>query len=141
MAYYMKTIVINALPEKVFTVITDLEKIKKMNPHIIDVHIVSERKTGVGTRTHFVMETPSTGHVEWEEEIIEWYPNHIYAYKTVGGEIEVTGRRMVEKMPDGNRTRLTFIETLKGKPWDFKFDSDIDESLETLKRFVETKAG
>ena len=81
MAHYMKTIVIEASAEKIFEIITDMDKVKEMNPHILETTVVSEQKSGVGTRTHFVMETEGTGHVEWDEEITEWFPNHIYAYK------------------------------------------------------------
>lgn len=137
MAHYMKSIVINALPQKVFDIITDVEKIKELNPHILEVKVVSDIKSGVGMRSKFVMETPSTGHVEWEEEITEWYPGLLYAYKTVGGEIQVSGRRLLERMPDGNRTRLSFMETLEGQAYDEGFEKDIDKNLENLKALIE----
>ena len=137
MAHYMQTMVIDASREQVFEAITDLNKIQEMNPHTKEVEILTEQKTGVGTRTRFVMETEATGRVEWEEEIVEWIPNHIYAFKTVGGEIELRGRRMIEQMPDGRRTRITFSETVVDQPWDEKFSQDIVVMMKSLKSFIE----
>lgn len=137
MAHYMKTLVINALPQKVFDTITDVEKIKELNPHILEVKVISEIKSGVGMRSRFVMETPSTGHVEWEEEITIWLPGLLYAYQTVGGEIKVSGRRLLELMPGGHRTRMTFIETLEAQAYDANFEKDIETSLDKLKALIE----
>jgi uncharacterized membrane protein len=137
MAHYMKIIVIDAPPQKVFETITDLEKIKELNPHILEVRIVSSKTSGIGTRTHFVMETPSTGRVEWDEEITTWLPGQLYAFKTVGGEIQVSGRRLLELMPDGRRTRLTFVETLEGQAYDEQFEADIEKNLMNLKALAE----
>ena len=137
MAHYMKTIVINALPQKVFDTITSVEKIKELNPHILEVKVVSEIKSGVGMRSRFVMETPSTGHVEWEEEITTWIPGQIYEYQTVGGEIKVSGRRLLELTPEGKRTRLTLSETLEDKAYDANFEKDIEQSMVDLKALVE----
>ena len=137
MANYMLTIVIDALPKRVFEFITDLKKIQEMNPHTREVKIISEQKMGIGTRTQFVMDTEKTGVVTWIEELVEWIPNQVYAFKTVGGEIEITGSRRLELMPDGHRTRLTATETVVGQPWDAKFKQDMAIMMQKQKAFIE----
>ena len=83
------------------------------------------------------METENTGRVEWVEEITEWIPYQVYAFKTVGGEIELTGRRLLELMPDGNRTRVTYTETVVDQPWDASFEQDMVVMMKKQKALLE----
>lgn len=104
-----RKVFIKAPPEIVFKVLTDFEKMPKIDPGIIEVKIITDKKEGVGVKTHWIAETPDGGTTEWFEEITEWEQNKKYSYKAISGEMKIAGTHTLTPVEGG--TEDTFEES------------------------------
>ena len=90
------SIIINAKPDKVFSVIGDIKRMTEMEPDCERVEILSQITAGVGFRSRW---TKRRGNmlIVWEEEITEWEPPLKYGFISYTGYTQIIGSR--EKVP------------------------------------------
>lgn len=69
-------------------------------------YISDIRTTGEG-RTHWVIETPGGGTVEWDSEVVEDVPNELIGWRTLeGSDIHHEGRIRFRQAPTGRGTEV-----------------------------------
>jgi len=129
MVTLVRKIFIKAPPEIVFKVLTDFEGMPKIDPGIVDVKIISDKKEGVGVRTHWIAQTPDGGTVKWIEEITEWVPNKKYSFKAITGPMQIAGTHTLVPVEGG--TEVTFEESY------YHEDVNVEEAGKTMEKLLE----
>jgi hypothetical protein len=139
MATYFQTILIDAPPEQVFSVITAFQEICSRSPTIIESKILTPPPIGLGTQTQITLDL-KTGRTEtWIEEVCGWRPPCYYAYRSVKGKIVMEGRYFIDKEGNTNGSQVTFIETFENTPRDDKIEESVKKSLQKLKIQIENR--
>lgn len=105
-------IYIEAPPERVFSVISDVERMYVFDPSVKNITITSKTKRGVGVKSHWVAEREGKI-IEWDEEVIEYDPPRVFAFKVTTEWRRTEGRHTL--IPEGTGTRLRLAENhIKG---------------------------
>ena len=78
-----KSIEIEASPEKVFTLVNDMEKMNELGKGFIEAHYTSKGPVGVGTTMHYVARAGGQ-QAEHDMEITEFEKNNKVVAHTIG---------------------------------------------------------
>ena len=142
----MKSIEIEASPEKVFTFIIDLKKLSDAGKGWFEGEITSKGPVGVGTTSHHVGRTDGSM-VEWDMEITEFVKNKKFTARTIGAsKFKMTGSYTLE--PTAKGTKVTYSMdyelpySLLGKLMDkLKVSKDMEKRIggmmENIKKALE----
>ena len=139
MATYHQSILIKALPERVFSEITAFEKISTRSKLIIESKIITKPPIGRGTKTQITIKLETGNTDTWVEEVCGWSPPHFYAYKSIKGDVAMEGRYFIDAADEPDSTKITFIETFFNTPKNDKIEESIRSALLKLKKVLEAK--
>lgn len=144
MARIERSIEAKAPVEKIWAFMTDLEKWPTFMKGIRKVEYLTEKRGGIGAKTHFVVES-SGQQIEWEADFTEWVEKKKVAWRSTSG-LKNNGYWSLEPTEIG--TRVTFVMdyelpgSILGKIIDkLKVEKDftksVEESMEAAKRILE----
>jgi uncharacterized protein YndB with AHSA1/START domain len=142
-----KSIVIDASPEQVFSLLTDRAEVPKWNELIREARGTSKEPTGVGSTVHYVGQAGGS-RGEWDIETTEWVKDRKYAWRTTSGDIAMIATWTLKEI-DG-ATELTYEFRYKlpysilGKVIDkLRVNKDVKDgmarALQNLKQLLEKK--
>lgn len=143
MARIERSIEAKAPVEKVWAFMSDLEKWPTFMKDIKKVEYLTEKRSGIGAKTHFVVES-SGQQIEWEADFTEWVEKKV-AWRSTSG-LKNNGYRSLEPTQIG--TRITFMMDYELPDWvlgkiidrlkvEKDFTKSVDESMEAAKRILE----
>ena len=98
---------INASPERVYEVVSDVEKMYIFDPEVKSVTITSTIKRGVGVQSHWIAEKEGVTK-EWNEIVTAYDPPRAFGFKVMSETRETMG--LHELFPEKNGTRLRITE-------------------------------
>jgi uncharacterized membrane protein len=134
-AKVMKSIEIEAPPEKVFAFINDMEKTNEINKGSAEGEYTSKGPIGVGTTMHYVGKAGGS-QSEWDMEITEFVKDKKVAMRTIGAsKLKVNALRTLEPTAKGTKLTTTMDYELPysilGKIVDrLKVQKDIEKTME-----------
>jgi uncharacterized membrane protein len=141
------SIVINASPEKVFALLTNVERLPEYNDLIKEAKITSKKRTGVESTRHYVgVAGGESG--EWDSVVTEWVENERIAWRTTSGDFAAFGSDTLKPVRGGTKhTTVMNYElpySILGRIIDkLKVSKDIEKGmikgLQNLKNFLEKK--
>jgi uncharacterized membrane protein len=140
-----KSIEIKAPIEKVWAFLTDFEKYPSFMKGVKKIEYLTEKHSGIGVKTHWVMES-SGQEIEWDGECAEWVENKKMSWHSTSG-MKFSGHQLIEPTETG--TKLTLMMdyelpySILGKIIDkLKVEKDfvkqIEESLKSGKIILES---
>lgn len=134
-----KSIIVKGKPSEVYPVWENFENFPKfMN------YIKSVKKSADGS-SHWVMEIPGIGQVEWHAETTKLEANKRIAWSSKDvGELKTSGQATFTSLPEREQTQVTVTMQLfaesgamdEGANFD-KFDQILEEVLRNFKAYVE----
>jgi carbon monoxide dehydrogenase subunit G len=105
MGKIIKSIEIEAPPEKVFAFLLDIEKLNEITKGFQEVEITTKEPVGVGTKMHFVGKAGGS-QAEFDMEITEFERNKKVTMRTIGAsKLKATMSDTLEPIAKG--TKLT----------------------------------
>ena len=107
MVSFQKTIEIDAPPEKVFAVLSDITKFTKHEKGVNRVEILSKQSQGVGVHSRWTIEREE-GIVTWEEKVTHWEPSRLFRFEVITPEYKAEGWHKLSPLKNGQATRLEF---------------------------------
>ena len=106
-----ESITINAAPEAVFALVTDLDREQEWDSGLISSEKLTDGPLGLGTRVKEVRKIPG-GKAENVQEITRWEENRLMGWDTVEGKMITSGTISVR--PVGDSSEVTFEMTGRG---------------------------
>jgi uncharacterized protein YndB with AHSA1/START domain len=113
MAAIRESTEISRRPEDVFAYLDDLSRHGEWQEHVVDVRVESAGPTTEGSRA---TETRRIGGREFEVTyvIVEHDPPRSFGFRGVGGPIRPFGKRTIEPLDGGSRSRVTIELDFQG---------------------------
>jgi phosphoglycolate phosphatase-like HAD superfamily hydrolase len=101
-------------PEEVFVYLDDLSRHGEWQARVCEIHVDRVGPTTVGTRVTEKRRLAGLTH-RLTYEIVEHSPPSGFAFRGVSGRVRPVGRRVIEPLDGGNRTRVTIEIDFEGK--------------------------
>jgi uncharacterized membrane protein len=113
MAPIVESIEINRRPEEVFAYLDDLGRHSEWQEQLVDVQVLSEGPTHVGTRARQTRRVPPRPQT-FTFEITEHDPPRRASFRVLDGPVRPTGTISVDPVDDGSRSRVTLHFEMHG---------------------------
>ena len=145
MARIERSIEAKAPIKKVWAFMINFENYPSFFKGLKKLEYITEQRSGVGAKTHWVMESGGQ-EIEWEAEITEWVENKKMAWRSTSG-MKNNGYWSIEPTEAGTKLTLMMEYELPGSilgkiidklKVEREFTEKIDESLEAGKKILES---
>ncbi|HYZ85391.1 MAG TPA: SRPBCC family protein [Bryobacteraceae bacterium] len=107
--HVIETVAINRSPSEVYQFWRNLENLPRFMSHLKSVRMIGDN------RSHWIVRGPMGREIAWDAEMTDDAPNSLLAWRSIGGDIETTGRVSFERAA-GDRGTIVRVELVYAPP-------------------------